>query len=346
MSNITQLANGLHSNTDEKSPSVTEERRQQIIDLIIEHFTSSPTKKIKLKDLAEQVGISRQALDRYYGDLKPYISRKKDISELGSNEDEKIKIHTQNALNHAKEKYENLIRNMHAENEVTLKSAIDRHITTLMNDDLVIFHSHTIRTSLEKQTLHNSALQKKISDLELKLSLMTGNHVLGNSSTPKSNHTLIFDIDIEGIYNRLGKSPDIDELEDTKDREIRQIRDKLTKFSSIDDVRVVIFAERYISRFSTFAQNYVGKNDETSLIVRLPLFTRNEILNFIKHIPKTFKISIHVPYCSSDTEKRAQREFMFRNITPDESKFADSADTISISWGFDEVINFKITQGD
>jgi hypothetical protein len=215
-----------------------------------------------------------------------------------------------------------------------------------MNDDLAIHHSHTIRTSLEKQTLHSDKLKKQLAAAELQLALGATSRTPASQQSQRDSHKLIFNVDIEGICSKLGKNPDIDDLEDAKDEEIRKIREKLITFSSVSNVKVVIFSERYLSRFSTFADNLVIPEHETALIVRLPLFSRNEILNFTKHLPKQFKTSIHIPYCSSELEKRAQREFMFRNLATEEAKSADIADAVSISWGFDEVVHFKINQGD
>lgn len=323
-----------------------EDRRKFIIDIIIEHYVSGSEKKLKLKDLADRAGISRQALDRYYGDLKPYINGKRNIAELATTDDDKIKIQTQNAVSQVELQYKSTIEKINNDHDYALKTTLEQHITTLMNDDLAMFHSHTIRTSLEKQTLHNAELRKQISALELKLALGAGNQLNPTREDTKPAHKLVFNVDIEGISNKLGRHVDVDDFEDAKDDEIRRVRDKLATFSGVPEVRIVIFAERYLSQFNTFANRFNGNGSETILIVRLPLFSRNELLNFTKHLSKQFKISVYIPHCSSDIEKRAQREFMFRNLLAEETRAADNADAISIAWGFDEVIHFKINQGD
>jgi hypothetical protein len=301
-----------------------EDRRQIIIEIIVQHYLSGTKKKLKLVDLAERAGISRQALDRYYGDLKAYISGEKDITQLASSEDDKLQMQINNAVGQVKQKYATEVEKL----------------------EIAIHHSHTIRTSLEKQTLHSDKLKKQLAAAELQLALGATSRTPASQQSQRDSHKLIFNVDIEGICSKLGKNPDIDDLEDAKDEEIRKIREKLITFSSVSNVKVVIFSERYLSRFSTFADNLVIPEHETALIVRLPIFRRNEILNFTKHLPKQFKTSIHIPYCSSELEKRAQREFMFRNLATEEAKSADIADAVSISWGFDEVVHFKINQGD
>lgn len=329
------------------SPSVgAEDRRQVIIDIIVKHFLSGTKKKLKLVDLAERAGISRQALDRYYGDLKPYISGEKDITQLANSEDDKLQMQIKNAVGQVEQRHAAEVERLEKSHRSILKETLDRHITSLMNDDLVLHHSHTIRVSLEKQTLHNDKLKKQLSAAELQIALGATSRSQASQESQRDNHKLTFNVDIEGICAKLGRKADIDDLEDAKDEEIRKIREKLNTFSNVSNVRVVIFAERYLSRFSTFAENLVGSERETTLIVRLPLFSRNEILNFTKHLAKEFKISIYIPYSSSELEKRAQREFMFRNLAAEEANSADNADSISISMGFHEVIHFKINQGD
>ncbi|WP_350297521.1 helix-turn-helix domain-containing protein [Pseudomonas putida] len=326
--------------------SGAEERRQIIIEIIVQHFLSGKKRKLKLVELAKRAGISRQALDRYYGDLKPYISGEKDITQLANSEEDKLQMQIQNSVGQVELGHAAEVERLEKAHRAILKETLERHITTLMNDDLAIHHSHTIRTSLEKQTLHNDKLKKQLAAAELQIALGATSRAPASKGSQNENHKLIFNVDIEGICTKLGRKPDIDDLEDAKDEEIRKIREKLNTFSTVDNVRVVIFSERYLSRFSTFAENFEGSEHETTLIVRLPLFSRNEILNFIKHLPKQFKISVYVPYCPSEFEKRAQREFMFRNLASEEAKSADNADAINISWGFDEVIHFKINQGD
>lgn len=335
------------SSKQEQSNASNSDRRQRLIDLIVEHHLLATGKKIKLKELADKAGISRQALDRYYGDLKPYIAGDKDISDLVEGIETKNQINTQVALTQIETKYKAQIQRIIEDHDKSLKHALDSHITTLMNNDLVVLQSHTVRTSLERQTLHNEELRKKIDNLELKLALAADGHLSSRSDNASNNsNKLAFNVDIENLYTRVGVEFDINKFEDAKDNEIFKIREKLIKFSDVPNVHVVIFSDRYLSRFSTFVDNYIGNPTETALIVRLPLFSRSEILNFTKYLPAGFRRSIYIPYCASDSDKKAQREFMFQKLPAQEAKGADNADSVSITWGFDEVVVFKIRQGD
>ncbi|RPW10800.1 hypothetical protein IPC24_16120 [Pseudomonas aeruginosa] len=215
-----------------------------------------------------------------------------------------------------------------------------------MNSDIVLFESNQIRASLEKQTLHNAELIKQIQALELKLSLATASPPTRPSS--KTSNSVIFDLDIESLCMAYQSDSDIKAFEEKKSAELKAIREKIAKYANAPNVHVILFAERYISRFRTFCERQNSEGDAISLIVRLPLFLRSEVQNFIKHIPTGFKKSIYVPYIASDVEKKAQRVFIYQKapLPPAELKGADMADSPNINWGFDQVVFYRINQGD
>ncbi len=329
-------------------PGSGTDRRAHLIKIIVEHHLSGSTAKLKLVDVAEMAGISRQALDRYYGDLKPYIAGKRDVADLVNGQALRSQIQTQTAVNDVEAKWKQKIQKLQTEHEKALKMAIDTHITSLMNTDIALLESNQMRVSLEKQTLHNAELLKKIQMLELKqgLSAIASPEQEGSGSIPKQNK-IIFDLDIEAMCITYQREQSLDGFEQEKSDQVRKIREKLNKYVGTQNVHVILFADRYISRFKTFADRYTSLTAEVSLIIRLPLFTRSEIVAFLKHIPSGFKRSIHVPYSDSDAEKKAQRVFIYQKypLPQKEIKWADDADTPNIAWGFDEVVFFKIEQG-
>ncbi|GLO55007.1 hypothetical protein PPUJ20066_10430 [Pseudomonas putida] len=326
------------------------DRRALLVQLIVDHHLAGNKTKLKLVELAKGAGISRQALDRYYGDLKPYITGKRDVVELVEGSPLRDQVETQAAINEIQAKYEKKLETLQVAHEKALGKALSSHITSLMNGDIVLLESNKMRSALEKQTLHNAELLKEISRLELKLmqshGLVTGASSPGKSLPPQNK--LVFNVDIETLSMSHQRGSTLEEFETSKSSEIRIIRDKLAKYQGTSDVHVVMFADRYISRFSTFADNYTSLCNELSLIIRLPLFGRSEFQNFLKQIPSEFKRSIHIPYTASESEKKAQRTFIFQKIQPPlmEIKGADTATNPSIDWGVDEVVFFKIKQGD
>jgi hypothetical protein len=332
---------------DDQGPS--NERRALLIKIIVDHHLSGSTAKLKLVDVAERIGISRQALDRYYGDLKPYISGKRDVADLVNGNALKVQIQTQTVVNDVEAKYQQKIEKLRKDHEKELEKSLSTYITSLMNGDLVLLESNKMRVALEKQTLHNAELLKQIHTLELKLGLSMGmgSSQASGASIPKQNK-LAFDLDIETLCMSHQRGTSLEEFEMAKSSEIRKIRDKLDKYAGTPNVHVILFADRYISRFRTFVDSYTSLHNEVSLIVRLPLFSRSELQNFLKPLSPEFKRSIYIPYSNSDSEKKAQRVFIYQKfpLPPTEIKGADHADTPNIAWGFDEVVFYKIKQGD
>lgn len=343
-----KLASTIYEQAADEHAAVSE-RRALLVKIILDHHLSGSTTKLKLVNLAERVGISRQALDRYYRDLKPYIAGKRDVADLANGTALKAQIQTQAAVNNTEVKYKQRIEKLRIDHENALKKALDSHITSLMNADLVLLESNKMRVALEKQTLHNAALLKQIHALELKLSLSADLSPAQSSglSIPAQNK-VAFDLDIETLCVSHQRGMSLEEFEMKKSSEIKNIRDKLANYLGTPDVHVILFADRYISRFSTFINSYTSLRNEVSLIVRLPLFMRSEFQNFLKYIPADFKRSIYIPYSNSESEKKAQRVFIYQKfpLPPTETKGADSADTPNIAWGFDEVVFYKIKQGD
>ncbi|MBK3468189.1 hypothetical protein [Pseudomonas sp. MF6776] len=325
------------------------QRRKHLIEIIVEHYLSGTRSKLKLKDVADRAGISRQALDRYYGDLKPYIAGERDVVDLVNGNERRSQVQTQAAINEVEAKFTEQIEQLKVKHEQELKQALDSHITSLMKGDIVLLESNKIRVSLERQTLHNADLLNQIHMLELKLALgADASSSIAKDTEAAKNNKVVFDLDIEALCYDYQRGKSFEAFEDQKNIELRKIRDKLSKYASTPNVRVILFADRYISRFKTFADQYVGLPKEVSLIIRLPLFSRSEIISFTKHIPASCKTSIHVPYFSgSESEKKLQRLGIYKQfpLPAEEIKGADNADQPSITWGFDEVSIFKVKPG-
>lgn len=320
-------------------------RRQVIKNIIVSHFLSGTSKKLKLVDVANRAGITRQALDRYYSDLKPYIAGKKDVTDLVDGTQAKARVETQATINAVDAKWKTKLEQIQVEQDKEVSKAIHNHITTLMNGDIAIFESNQLRKSLEKQTLHAVELKKKADLLELKLATSYASAAPIGAASKQDK--VIYDVDIEQLCVHYQRTRSFDAFEDAKTMELKSIREKFARFETMPNVHVVLFADRYICRFDQFAANYTA-TDETSLIIRLPLFMRVEITNFLKHIPANFKKSLFVPYLPLEIERKAQRVFNFKQnpLPSEEAMAADTADAPKMEWGFDQIVTFKIRQGD
>ncbi|BBI43205.1 hypothetical protein [Pseudomonas syringae] len=320
-------------------------RRQVIKNIIVSHFLSGTPKKLKLVEVANRAGITRQALDRYYSDLKPYIAGKKDVTDLVDGTQAKARVETQATINAVDAKWKTKLEQVQIEQDKEVSKAISSHITTLMNGDIAIFESNQLRKSLEKQTLHAAELKKKVDLLELKLASSYAS--VAPTGAASKQDKVIYDVDIEQLCVHYQRTRSFDAFEDAKTMELKSIREKFARFETMPNVHVVLFADRYICRFNQFAENYCAVG-ETSLIIRLPLFMRVEIANFLKHIPANFKKSLYVPYLPLEVERKAQRVFNFKQnpLPTEEAMAADGADTPKMEWGFDQIVTFKIRQGD
>lgn len=319
-------------------------RRQVIKDIIVTHFLSGTTKKLKLFDVAKRAGITRQALDRYYADLKPYMAGKKDFTDLVDGTQDKARVETQATINSVDARWKARLEQLQVDQDKEVAKAIHSHITTLMNGDIAVFESNQLRKTLEKQTLYGAELKKTNAILELKLARSSQRDA--SAASPSSNNKVVYDVPIEQLCIQYQLTRSLTAFDEGKEMELRAIREKFARFAATPNVHVVLFADRYISRFSHFADSYVGPGDETSLIIRLPLFTRVEINNFIKHIPTNFKKSLYVPFMPLEAERKAQRVFIYRQnpLPPQEIQAADGADNPNMTWSLDQVVFFKTAQ--
>lgn len=341
--------NAALQNTEQEGQGSGVNTRAILIRILVDHHLDGNPYKLKLKDLADRAGISRQALDRYYGDLKPYMTGRRNVADLVEGKENKVRIESQTFVNEVQANHAQQLEKLKSQHKQALQKALDSHITSLMNNDILMLESTKIRTSLERQSLHNADLLKQNQLLNLKLAgtLDTTQAIAPGHQATKSDK-VVFDLDLELLCSEYQRSKSIDAFEESKNAQLRKVRDKLNTYADSANVHVILFADRYISRFKTFADRYVGPREETSLIVRLPLFSRSETKNFTDALPRRFKVSIHVPHTASESEKKAHRVFMLQGLLlpAEEVRGADTADAPNINWGFDEVTFFKVHQGE
>ncbi|WP_111860224.1 hypothetical protein [Acinetobacter sp. CFCC 10889] len=286
--------------------------RSKIINAIIEEKVKNPSIKLKIQDICSIVEISRQAFNRYYSDLKPYISSEKPISELIKGEDEisynrllssyqsRI-IELQNKLNEIKENNRKEIANI--ENSLT---------TSMMNNDLTLYDVDSIRLQLQKQSLHNEKLLDKINFLQTELSKQQIRKVSESVTTSFSTKHDVLDENFELIFKNYTDNHDIDAFEEEKESAINRMITKLNKFSINREVIIIIFMERYLCSFNKFVQRYVFDSDTFHLFVKLPVHSRSELKLILKKLNNQPTIQIYIPHSESETIIKTQRQFFFQ----------------------------------
>ncbi|MFK3973608.1 hypothetical protein ACI2KS_23090 [Pseudomonas sp. NPDC087358] len=153
------------------------------------------------------------------------------------------------------------------------------------------------------------------------------------------------DVDLAGAVAAYNKSGDIEDFFSQKDRALDMACKSIKTMSGDAECTVVIFAERYISRFNIFVDNFKPSDSSKHIIVRFPVFDRTMLDLYRRRLPPVKSTVIYIPYLQSESDINAQRSFFFKGIPEEELNQADNADPINIAHGYEEVVHFKVRQG-
>jgi len=323
--------------------------RERLIKIIAERQLAGNGARIKLSDVAEEAGISRQAFNRYYGDLKPYIKGEKKIGELMADSPD-IALSDFLVKSQARiEELEATLAEQQEEHALLMEKTLISHITTLMNNDIAFFNADKIRSKFEAQSLQVDNLTNKGLRLEAELALERMNNLSTSRHLPLKEargKITVVDIDIDSIFKDYAKHNSLEKYNTEKLQLIKTTTTRITKLSKGDDTMIVLFLERYVSQFKIFAEKYEAPLSQNVLLVRLPLFRRSEYLRFLAAIETSNEVIAYLPTCISAAEKQAQRSFYARMVPEFELNEADSADPVKLEQGFNRIVQQKIRQGD
>lgn len=328
----------------------TNATEQKLIRIIAEHQIDTGGKKLLIGDVSTEAGITRQAFNRYYKHLTPYVTGKKPIEEImvdsGTIQATDLLAKSQRRIR----KLQVQIDHLKASHEKELRDIKNSYITSLMNNDITLFESDELRVLLEKQSLNNEKLLKRIQELQIELTKEKAWSVTAENRTTENNEALadvaVVDLDLDPVFDNYADTLDLDIFEDAKDAAIEKSLKRINKLSEADDSNLVIFMDRYISSFKHFVAGYRCSGAGTYIIARLPIFTRTELKMFMRKLSHKRPASIHIPFCDSKSVVQAQRGFLFRKVPVPELEQADRAYTPSISDGFEQVVIFSVKQGD
>lgn len=335
------------------------ETRRRLVDIIAAHQAYQPSVKLGIVELSKRAGISRQAFNRYYGDLKDYASGTKPIGDLITDTSSK---RTRELINQNQVSLKELqvkMQQLDVQHDKETQKTLDSYITSLMMNDVTMHGANDLRVTLEKQTLHNLELKKLLSHMEIELARAkesgagssarpgsAGIAGAGGKSRLGSGEKVKLDLDLDKACEIYASTKSEDDFDDKKDLAIATTLKSINKLAIAKKCSIVLFAERYSARFSIFFENYQCRDDSTHLIVRLPVFDRTELKAFLDGLPPTQSLSIHIPFSKSKSEVSAQRGFYFRNIPNFELDAADAADPVAMTLGFDEIVHYKLRQGE
>lgn len=329
----------------------SQETRDRLVSIIKQHQLEHGHSKLPVAKLAEAAGISRQAFNRYYGDLKDYSIGKASIArlfvddsaslnELIENKDERI-LRLERELVTARETH-----------KAELEAIVKNHISTLMNTDIMAFEASQLTSTLINQGNHNAYLNKRVTELavnnaKLALDIVTAANSDASNATEKSDKNFIaFGLDLSAASKAYASSKNFIGYEKSKDEELLNTVRKIKKFPNPENIDILFFQEKYISDFQVFCNKTYPTKARTLIVIRLPLYSQEEIKILMKGLSPISSFSIYVPYSSSDATISAKRQFSFRDVPPEEITDADNAKTPSMAWGFESIHIIKVRQGD
>ncbi|VVP58868.1 TetR/AcrR family transcriptional regulator [Pseudomonas fluorescens] len=325
--------------------------RDRLVSIIKQHQLKHGVSKLPVAKLAEAAGISRQAFNRYYSDLKDYsigkasiarllIDDNASLNELIENKDERI-LRLEKELVNSRETH-----------KAELEAVVKNHISSLMNNDIMAFEANQLTSTLINQGNHNAYLNKRITELEVNNAKLTHNIITAASSDSsniieKSDKNFIaFGLNLSAANKAYACSKSFIEYEKAKDEELLKIVRKITKLPNPENIDILFFQEKYISDFTIFCNRTHPSKARTLITIKLPLYSQEEIKLFMKSLSPITSFSIYVPYSSSDAIISAKRKFSFRDIPPEELMDADNAKIPLMTWGFESIYITRVKQGD
>ncbi|MCI1035840.1 hypothetical protein [Pseudomonas putida] len=320
--------------------------RAKLVTIISEHHFSLPGKKLGIAELSERAGITRQAFNRYYADLKDYAWGTKPVTDLL--DESSPKATDLLAQSHLKlVELNDEVETQQARFEKEKEKLRNSLITSLMNGDIVRFNANEIRHTLQKQLLHNEQLVRQIDELKLEAIKADQAKAAGNQSSaqPRINK-IALEANLINAFAALHKNEDFDAYETHKSNAVAEVLEKVNNLARTSDSTVVIFIERYLSSFQKFVDDFRLSGTSQAIIVRLPIASRTELKSWIAKVIKPTPVHVHFPTCDAAATVKAQRAFHFRGIPEQELYAADQFPTVAMDPSMDALCIFRVRQGD
>lgn len=328
--------------------SVRTSTEQRLIDAIVAHQLGRLTGRLQRQDLADSVGISRQALNRYYKHLDPYIKGERSASELldDSGDIRSVLATSQSTIAWLQEQ----LAKAEAEKRAAIKSVRESHVTTLMCGDIMLTDNREIRERIEKQALHIDVLLKEKLRLQSELTaarvreLDASKHVA--TGRLSGGNIIGVEPDLNEALRSYARTGDREGFEVAKDRAMDNLIGKVLPLCKAGSVRVILFVERYLLSFAKYLDHLKAQALAEVVVIRAPLLSRPELKHFAaKLVPRT-SLELHFPICTNEAVARAQRQFLYREVPQPEKDAADNMPLPVVQDGYDQVLTFVVRQGD
>lgn len=322
-----------------------ESTEQRLKKIICDHYLSGAVARLKILELCDRAGISRQSFHKSYLHLKPYLTGARNVDELlvGDQADAgKIIIQCQKLVRESQAE----LKSLKDGHQKVYKELEDNLVTTLMNGDVLIHHSRQLTNELKKKALHNEILKRELLEKELELNGGIEKPPAVKSALKSESLISTLKADLREAGGKYSDSQDLSAYYADKALVISKLKEKLQRILKKGVVRVVLFQNRFLSSFDKFVEKGFSSADGAVVIVELPLAARAEIRDFIRGLADAKPLEIYVPYCDSEATINAQRGFSYGHIPTPELRSFDKEPPSTIQDGFDRVVVYKIVQGD
>ncbi|WP_430491715.1 hypothetical protein [Pseudomonas fulva] len=329
----------------------SQDTRDRLVTIIKKHQLDNGQSKMSVEALSKAAGISRQAFNRYYSDLKDYSTGKLSIARLLVEDSASLQ-----ELLESKDgriaRLESELSVIQAKHIAEIDAVTDNYLSTLMNNDIMAFDAGQLTATLTGQGNHNAYLNKKVTELKVEVAKLTmelattsGNETHQVREKSDKNF-IVFDLDLRAANKAYIETRDFSNYEDAKHLAISRIGESIKKLPTPETIDILFFQDRYISDFKLFCKRALPAKGRTLIVIRLPLYSQEELKLAMRNLAPISSFSIYIPYSSSEAIISAKRQFSFRDIPPEELKIADAARIPLPSWGFESIQISKIKQGE
>lgn len=321
---------------------MSKDTRQRLINIIINHHFSSAGKKLQVGKIADEAGITRQAFHRYYGDLLGYIKGDKSVGELLPSRDQESVSDLLIGSRSRVVELENELSDIKEKHSTELKKILDKHITSLMNNDITLFETDDTRITLEKQTTLIQNYSEQIASLKAQV---TKSKIISTNESMSSTigSRVVLDPKLESAMASYKKDNNYNTYLDSKDKEIAKLLTKINSFTN-EKINLIIFIDKHLCDLSNFLK-MLPPSKSPEIVLRAPIFTAVELRNLIRKITAPLRISVFIPDFISAAEANAQRAFRSANLPAEEIKLSEKADHIYLTKGIESVVYLSAKNG-
>ncbi|VVM87569.1 hypothetical protein PS619_02643 [Pseudomonas fluorescens] len=321
---------------------MSKDTRQRLINIIINHHFSSAGKRLQVGKIADEASITRQAFHRYYGDLLGYIKGDKPVGELLPGGDQESVSDLLIGSRSRVVELENELSAIKERHSTELKTILDKHTTSLMNNDITLLETDDTRITLEKQTTLIQNYSEQI--LSLKAQITKSKIISTNESMSSTiGSRVVLNPKLDSAMASYKKDNNYNNYLDSKDKEISKLLTKINNFTD-EKINLIIFIDKHLCGLSNFLE-MLPPSRSPEIVLRAPIFTAIELRNLIRKITAPLRISVFIPDFTSAAEASAQRAFRSANLPTEEIKLSEKADHIYLTKGIESVVYLSAKNG-